>query len=153
MNSRMSKQNVDDYLQQGIHGAKEINPDERRKFLGTLRERVVVALNKPEVRKKQIAPEFKRLLEENKGAQIFLNGNMSYSYYSKYIGLAEEMGVSYKIVTNKEHDSEYGLVLAYDYAIDKENISLAKTSEPIIEQQPTESKGIVSIVKTLFRRK
>jgi len=149
----MSKQSVDDYLQQGIHGAKEINPDERRKFLGTLRERVVVALNKAEVRKQQIAPEFKQLLEENKGAQIFINGNMNYSYYSKYIGIAEEKGVSYKIVTNKEHDSEYGLVLAYDHAIDKEDISLAKTPKPIMEQPPRESKGIVSIVKTLFGRK
>lgn len=150
----MSKQNVDDYLQQGIHGAKETKPDERRRFLGTIRERIVVALTKAEVRRKQIEAEFKQLLQENKDAHIYLNGNMNYASYSKYISLAEEMGVAYKIVTNKEYDTKYGLVLAYDYAIDKEDISLSKKPQPIaIEKQPTAEKSLVSFVKTLFGKK
>jgi uncharacterized protein YueI len=149
----MSKQNLDDILQQGIHGAKQTKPDERRKFLGTIRERVVVALSKAEVRKKQIEPEFKQLLESNKGAQIYLNGNMNYTFYSKYITLAEGMKVPYKIVTNKEHDSEYGLVLAYDYAIDKQDISLSKKPNVKIEEAPPEGTGIFSKVKMLFSKK
>ncbi|MBY0097903.1 YueI family protein [Mesobacillus maritimus] len=149
----MGKQNLDDILQQGIHGAKQTKPDERRKFLGTIRERVVVALSKAEVRKKQIEPEFKQLLESNKGAQIYLNGNMNYTFYSKYIALADGMKVPYKIVTNKEHDSEYGLVLAYDYAIDKEDISLSKKPIVKIEEAPHEGTGFFTKVKTLFSKK
>jgi uncharacterized protein YueI len=149
----VGKQNVDDILQQGIHGAKQTKPDERRKFLGTIRERVVVVLTKAEVRSKQIEPEFKHVLEKNKGAQIYLNGNMNYTFYSKYITLAEEMQVHYKIVTNKEHDSEYGLVLAYDYAIDKEDISLSKKPNLQIEEATKEGTGIFSKVKTLFSKK
>lgn len=150
---RMVKQNVDDYLQQGIHGAKEIKPDERRRFLGTIRERVVVVLTKAEVRREQIEPEFMQLLKDNSSAQIFLNGNMNYTYYSKYIALAEKMNVAYKVVTNKEHDSEYGLVLAYDYAIDKEDITLSKQNKPIFEEAPADKNGLFSFVKNLFQKK
>jgi uncharacterized protein YueI len=149
----MGKQNLDDILQQGIHGAKQTKPDERRKFLGTIRERVVVALTKAEVRKQQIDHEFKQLLEKNKEAQIYLNGNMNYTFYSKYIVLADRMKVPYKIVTNKEYDSEYGLVLAYDYAIDKEDISLSKKPKVQIEEATNEGTGIFSKVKTLFSKK
>ncbi|WP_316252510.1 DUF1694 domain-containing protein [Bacillus aquiflavi] len=49
----MVKPTVDDYLQKGIYGQKEIKPDERRKFLGTLRERVIVALKQSQVREKK----------------------------------------------------------------------------------------------------
>ncbi|MGM0902099.1 MAG: YueI family protein [Bacillota bacterium] len=151
----MGKQNLDDILQQGIHGAKQTKPDERRKFLGTIRERVVVALTKAEVRKKQIEPEFKQLLETNKGAQIYLNGNMNYSFYSKYITLADGMKMPYKIVTNKEHDTEYGLVLAYDYAIDKEDITLSKKPNLKLDEALNENEGtgIFSKVKTLFSKR
>ena len=38
------KSTLEEYLEQGIHGKKEINPEERRKFLGTIRERIVIAL-------------------------------------------------------------------------------------------------------------
>lgn len=144
---------IDDYIQQGIHGAKEIKPDERRRFLGTLRERVVVALTKAEVRSKQAESEFKRILEENKEAHVYLNGNMNYDALSKYIKLAEDLAVAYKIVTNKEHDSEYGLVLAYDYAIDKEDIALAKNKKIVAVEEIEETKGFGSFIKSLLGKK
>ncbi|MBM4764541.1 DUF1694 domain-containing protein [Bacillus sp. B15-48] len=147
------KENIEEYLQQGIHGAKEIKPDERRRFLGSLRERVVVALTKAQVRQDTIELEFKRILEENKEAKLYLNGNMNYPALSKYIQLAEEKSVGYKIVTNKEHDSEYGLVLAYDYAIDKEDITLAKAKKNFPIKTSTGGKGFGSFVKTLFRKR
>ncbi len=50
----MKKSDVEDYLTQGIHGAKETNPDERRKFLGTLRERVEIALIQGQVMEESI---------------------------------------------------------------------------------------------------
>ena len=148
----MAKKSMDDYLQQGIHGAKEINPDERRRFLGTLRERVVVALTQGEVRRKKVEPELKRILVENKDAHLYLNGNMNYSALSKYINAAEAIGNAYTIVTNKEFDSQFGLVVAYDYAIDKGDITLPKKINPIAAQSATGNKGLVSFMKTLFRK-
>jgi len=131
---------IDDYLQQGIYGKKEINPDERRKFLGTLRERVVIALKQSQVREDGTYQEVDVALRENKMAHLFLNGNMDYEYISKYKKLADKYGVDFTIVTNKEYNSELGLVLAFDYAIDKENIYVEKEKIDL-QQASTKKKG------------
>jgi uncharacterized protein YueI len=136
----MGNNKVDDYLQQGIHGAKQTKPDERRRFLTTIRERVVIALTQGEVMRKGVEPEVERLMDENRDAHLFLNGNISYRYLSEYIKAAEKRGIEFTIVTNKEYDSELGLVLAHDHAIDKEEIYLSKKVRPNINPVMTEKK-------------
>ncbi|MCM3666582.1 YueI family protein [Mesobacillus subterraneus] len=144
----MSNNKIDDYLQQGIHGAKQTKPDERRRFLTTLRERVVIALTQAQVMKKGVEPQIEQLMDENPQAHLFLNGNISYTYLSKYIKAAEKRDIEFTIVTNKEYDSELGLVLAHDHAIDKEDIYLSKKISPVA-QPAKEKKGFFS---KLFRR-
>ena len=52
----VKKPTVDEVLQQGIYGALETKPDERRKYLGTIRERIIVALKKSQVAESEILP-------------------------------------------------------------------------------------------------
>lgn len=125
----MERSNVDEYLQQGMYGQKQTKPDERRKFLGTIRERIVFALTQRQVRRKGTLRQAESLMKENGGAHLFLNGNMSYTYLSKYIKLAEKYGIHYTMVTNKEHNTDIGLVLAYPHAIDKEEIYIDENQE------------------------
>ncbi|MDQ0414971.1 uncharacterized protein YueI [Mesobacillus stamsii] len=139
----MSNSKMDDYLQQGIHGAKQTKPDERRRFLTTLRERVVIALTQREVIRNGVEPEVEQLMDQNQDAHLFLNGNLSYPYLSEYIKAAEKRGIEFTIVTNKEYDSELGLVLAHDYAIDKEDIYLSK-KKPMPKTAPVKKKGFFS---------
>ncbi|WP_019241780.1 MULTISPECIES: YueI family protein [Bacillus] len=149
----MSKKTVEDIIEQGIYGVKEINPDERRKFLGTLRERIVIALTAPQVREKNVQTELDEEMRKNKQAKLYLNGNVDYSYLSKYIQKAKSYNITFTIVNNKEHNSEIGLVLAYDYAIDKENIFLQNESKgnnsPIKQPQ----KSGFSFLKKIFAKK
>ncbi|MBO1514314.1 YueI family protein [Metabacillus bambusae] len=128
-------ENIDDYIKQGIHGVREIKPDERRKFLGTLRERVLVVLTKQQVREKGTYKEVEELMKKNIEATLFLNGTMNYNYLSDYIKLANQIGSKFLISTNKEYDSELGLVLAYDYAINKEDIYIEKPKDTLEEEQ------------------
>ena len=118
----MAKKTVEDILEQGIYGPKEINPEERRKFLGTLRERIVLALFSAQVRGEHVQPELLEEMKRNSGARLYLNGTIDYSYLSKYIKSANQYGIPYKMVTNQGRETNIGLVLAYDHAIDKENI-------------------------------
>lgn len=141
--------NIDDYLQQGIYGQKQTNPDERRKFLGSLRERVVIALKQPQMREDGTYPQVEEALKANSKAHLYLNGNMNYSYLSKYIKLASGYKVEYTIVTNKEHNSEIGLVLAYDYAIDKPEIFVKR--QTVKAETKKAKKG--SLFAKLFKRK
>ncbi|OAS82882.1 hypothetical protein A6K24_12250 [Metabacillus litoralis] len=142
-------ENIDDYIQQGIHGVREIKPDERRRFLGTLRERVLVVLTKQQVREKGTYIEVEELMKKNKEATLFLNGTMNYTYLSDYIKLANQIGTKFLISTNKEYDSELGLVLAYDYAINKEDIYIEKQKD-VFEEEPEDDHHLIHFFKKLF---
>lgn len=146
----MSKPNVEDYLQQGIYGKKEINPDEKRKFLGTFRERVLIALTQSQVREHDIYQEVEDAIKKNKEAKLLLNGNMDYSHLSKYTKLCNQYGLDYTMVTNKEYDTDLGLVLAYEYAIDKEEIFVTQKKVKFEEKNEQDKKGVFSIFKKVF---
>lgn len=145
----MSDSKMDDYLQQGIHGAKETKPDERRRFLTALRERVEVALTVDQVMESEVYEQVESLMKENASAHLFLNGNLDYSYLSKYIKIAKEINLEYTIVTNKDFNSDLGLVLAHDTAIDKEEIFIKK--EVAWEEAKQEKKGFLSIFQNIFK--
>ncbi|HEY2421173.1 MAG TPA: YueI family protein [Neobacillus sp.] len=137
----MKKPSVEKVLQQGIFGPLETKPDERRKFLGTLRERIIVALRKLQVGELEIYPEVEQEMQRNPQAHLYLNGSMSYEELSKYVKLAAKYKLDHTIVANKEHDTEIGLVLAMDHAIDNDEIYITK-----IEPVP------VKVKKSLFEK-
>lgn len=143
----LKKTTVDEVLQQGIYGPLETKPDERRKFLGTLRERIIAALTKSQVGEMEVYPQVEQHMKENPQSHLFLNGNMSYESLSKYVKLATKYKIEHTIVTNKEHDSEIGLVLAMDHAIDKEEIYITK--KVTVQQEVKKNKGFFA---KLFKR-
>ncbi|MEH7334079.1 YueI family protein [Neobacillus drentensis] len=138
----MKKQTVEEVLQQGIHGPMETKPDERRKYLGTLRERIIVALLKNQVAETKVYPQIERYMKENPRAHLFLNGSMSYENLSKYVKIATKNKIEHTIVTNKGHDTEFGLILAMNYAIDKEEILITKNVP--INQPAKKKKGLLA---------
>lgn len=144
----MSK-NIDDYLNQGMYGPQETNPDERRRYLGTIRERVVCVLTKNQVRENGIYSEVEDFIRENKKATLILNGNMNYDYLSDYIKLANKYNLKFTLSTNKEYDSELGLVLAHDYAINKEDITIKKEAS-VIQEKKAKDHSIKNFFKKLF---
>ncbi|MEI2464617.1 YueI family protein [Niallia taxi] len=145
----MSNPNLDDYLQQGIYGAKETKPEERRKFLGTIRERVVLALLQNQVSEANVYKEAEEAIKGNKGAKLYLNGHLDYSYLSKYLKLANEQNMEYTMVTNNDYNSEIGLLIAYDHAVDKEDIYV---NEPAVEKKPDQPKEKKGFFAKLFNK-
>ncbi|WP_175986622.1 YueI family protein [Bacillus sp. Marseille-Q1617] len=144
----MSKPTIDDYLENGMYGQKQTKPDERRKFLGSLRERIVIALTQNQVREKKVYREVEASLKEHPGAKLLLNGNMNYDYLTKYIKLANQHGVSFSMVTNKESQTDIGLLLAYDHAINKEEIYVEKQSaKPVNNKPEPKKKSLFSKIK------
>lgn len=141
-----NKPNIDDYLQEGIYGVRETLPDERRKFLGTIRERIVIALKKGQVREEEIYPEVEQVMQQYKEAKMYLNGHMNYEPLAKYTRLADKYEMPFKMVTNQDYNSEIGLIIACDDAIDKETIYAPKRPEK------EEIKQRKSFIERLFDR-
>lgn len=143
----MERKTVEDVLQQGIYGPLETKPEERRKYLGTLRERIIVALTKNQVAETNIYPQVEQSMKEYPQAQLLLNGNMAYEELSKYVKLAAKNKIEHKLVTNKEHGTDIGLVLAMNTAIDKKEIYVSPKVQ--IPEQLPQKKGLFA---KLFKR-
>ncbi|CAM3959474.1 YueI family protein [Lederbergia lenta] len=136
----MKNSNVDEYLQNGIYGTKQIKPEERKKFLGTLRERIVSVLTKSQVMEHGVYPEVETLMDEHPEATMLLNGDLDYSFLSDYIHLARKKNIPFSIVANQNTKTDIGLVLAYDYAINKEEIYITKNkNKNIVMKKPKKS--------------
>ncbi|WP_076558505.1 YueI family protein [Salimicrobium flavidum] len=147
----MNKRDVDDYLQEGIYGAKETKPGERRRFLGTLRERVVLVLDKGQVMQKQGMDELAEQMEEHPDAKLLLNGEIRYKFRKPYSRLADQHGIHTTSVSNQENDTDVGVILTVDYPIEKETIEV-KTDIPSKETKDSpRGKGVKGFLKWIFK--
>ena len=118
----MKEESVDFYLQQGIFGHAEAKPDERRMFLGSLRERALLALTKGQVSRNKPYQEVEQILKANRQATVLLNGELSYASYSQYVKMANAAGCSFKVVNHHEAHSPFGLVIELPNAVNQEHI-------------------------------
>lgn len=118
----MKEESVDFYLQQGIFGHAETKPDERRMFLGSLRERTLLTLTKGQVSRNQPYQEVEQILKAHRQATILLNGELSYASFSQYVKMANAAGCSFKVVNHHEAHSPFGLVIELPNAINQEHI-------------------------------
>ncbi|MFA3773472.1 YueI family protein [Bacillus safensis] len=118
----MKEESVDFYLQQGIFGHAETKPDERRMFLGSLRERALLALTKGQVSRNKPYHEVEQVLKANRQATVLLNGELSYASYSQYVKMANAAGCSFKVVNHHEAHSPFGLVIEMPSAVNQEHI-------------------------------
>ncbi|MBY0596043.1 YueI family protein [Bacillus bingmayongensis] len=118
----MANKNVEDYLQEGIHGQKQNKPEERNMYLSTLRERVAIALTIGQVMQSNVYTEVANSMRTSQSLQLYVNGSITYPHLSKYIKLANEKNVPFTIVQNKGTHTPIGLVLAHSTAVDKEQI-------------------------------
>jgi uncharacterized protein YueI len=74
---------------------------------------------------------------------------MDYQYLGKYIKLAMSHNIPYKIVLNKDHNSDLGLVLAENNAINKEEIHIEKKFQA---QQVIKKKSFKAFFKRFVKK-
>ncbi|MFC7063194.1 YueI family protein [Halobacillus seohaensis] len=145
----MKKANVDDYLQEGIYGSKETKPSERKKYLGTLRERVVLVLTKSQVMQEVGLEELSKRIKEHKDSKLLLNGEISYRFRKPYKSLANQNDIHTTTVSNQENETDLGAILTVDYAVEKENIHVEIKETP--ERESREKGGWKEFFKSLFK--
>ncbi|MFC4024816.1 YueI family protein [Oceanobacillus longus] len=149
----MSKKSVDDYLTDGLYGTRLPKENERIKFLGTLRERIVLALTIGQVMTDSGINKLEEAIKENPKAQLLINGHVPYRFLKAEKALANKYKIHYTTITNNEKDTDIGAVLTYDYAIEKENIFFEEeqqNEESEAVSEPDDQKSIFSKVKKWF---
>ncbi|RSK26847.1 DUF1694 domain-containing protein [Bacillus sp. HMF5848] len=116
------KENVEEYLDRGLQGTPELRRAERQEYLTVFRERIILALSDKQVRNARIYEPIVKEMKHYSKAHLYVDGELNYTYLSKYVKLAQGMGVPITIVNDVSTHTDIGLVLAVDYAIDKSEI-------------------------------
>ncbi|RKQ33227.1 YueI family protein [Oceanobacillus halophilus] len=149
----MSDKDVNDYLTEGMYGTRLPKEEERKKFLGTLRERIVLALTIGQVMTDKGIEKLEDAMKQNKKAKLLINGHVDTRFMTEEKKLANKYNIPYTIIRNEENNTDIGAVLTYDYAIDKEDIFLEESVEEVTDKkEDTEKKqgSLLSKMKKWF---
>ena len=119
-----NNKNIDDYLTEGMHGTRLPKQAERDYFLGTLRERVILALKIGEVMRDKGLKELDQLMRQYPEAKLIFNGRVAHRFQVEEKKLAAKHHIDYTVITNEENETDIGAVLALDTAVDRDKIYL-----------------------------
>lgn len=130
--------NVQDYLEKGLYGTPQIKPDEKRRYLGTYRERVIFAINLTELSNKNFHILATKYFKEFPGGTLLVDANIPSSYQQEILKLTKKTKQAFKLVNSdkKAVDStDIVCVYALDYAVNRDSITLDydKIQKKIIE--------------------
>ncbi|WP_161993110.1 YueI family protein [Sediminibacillus terrae] len=142
----MSKENIDNYLEEGMYGAKQTKPAERKRYLGTLRERILLALDKSQVMQQEGFEELAAEMKANPEAKLLLNGKINSRFFKEYKKIARQHNIRYTAVTNKQAETDIGAILTSQSAVDRETIFIEK-EEARTSIETDSSQGFKSKIK------
>lgn len=142
-------------LLQKASGETRLHPDEQRQFLGTFRERVLLALSFDEVARPDVQEQFSTLChtlsQETSPIFLKLSANLADSLQIILIKTAQEEGITTTITEEKTAASPYALVFHADTALNREDISLMGQFPQLLQRPPKTKPQKNSFWKTLFR--
>ncbi|GMA70125.1 hypothetical protein GCM10025879_13710 [Leuconostoc litchii] len=110
------------------NGTPKINPDEQNRYLGTFRERVIVAIKVSQLGKSDIQSKFATALKSHSIGKVLIDQQLVGDYFTTYVGLATQSKHTFTLLSdaNKSahQDDPIAIVLAADTAINVDNIYL-----------------------------
>ena len=146
------KKDVNEFLMDGIYGTRLPKQEERNKYLGTLRERIVLALTIGQVMTDKGLKALKEEMLQHPNAKLIFNGAVANKFLTEEKQLAEKHHIPYTVMMNDEVETHIGAVLAYDDAIDKEDIFIKDEPTTAKQQKNTKNNSILNkVINNLFK--
>ncbi|WP_155285980.1 YueI family protein [Lacticaseibacillus zhaodongensis] len=126
--------NVQDHLTNAIFGARVTKPDERRHYLGSLRERVELRLTNHDMAIPSTVRRFRDILPqyENKDLSVLINGKQGNGITGPYVKLCAENSIPFTLINNDNAQLDpdaNGLLIVARTAVNQENIDLPPLPE------------------------
>ncbi len=131
-----SKSELEQKLIAGIHGAPEIKKEEKKRFLGEFRERIIKALTLEQVHEEGTYPEILDAIRCPKAKQLIISRKVDLDYARDYINLARQEGLAFTTVDDPDFKGPIALIISADEAVDIEEIHVKSREERL------RSKGI-----------
>lgn len=126
-------------------GEHRIHPDEQRRYMGTFRERVVLAIPFSDAEEAEFQEKFTTICEhylvEYQPLTLKISPKLTDRLQIVYLKTAQEKGMVASIIDEKMADSPFALLLHTNHAVDVENIELSAhfattTGDKTVEKIP-----------------
>lgn len=118
----MSEKDYLDDVQQtltiGIIGPPIIKEEERNLYLGEFKERVLLALTREEVARKENNNKAKTAMEDPRAVAVIVHDQVPYANYQNYRKLAEAHNLEFTVRYGPDFKGDLGLVVVSDKALD-----------------------------------
>ncbi|AVW10808.1 YueI family protein [Lactiplantibacillus paraplantarum] len=118
-----------DRIETAMHGTPKLHPDEQRKYLGTFRERVEVAITVAQVKQASYVDALNQAFAAHPDDQLYINGNLEQELIGPYIKAASQANIKFTIKTDdiyRTADDNYALVFTAATAINQDVIDIAQ---------------------------
>lgn len=111
------KSNLEKTIAVGVHGAPELRRDEKRRFLGFFRERVIEALTFSQIRTKEGLEVMGKALEDTRAVELVIH-QRARAVAMPLIVQARRKGLDFTIVSNPDFVGEIAVILVAKDAVD-----------------------------------
>lgn len=122
LKKQQQKSKLEQQAASGLQGGLELKKDEKAKFLGQFKERVLKALTFEQVEKAGVYPEVVEAIKDKRADKLIINRNVNNQAAKEYINLSRECNLSFKRVQSPEFVGDIGLVVASNQAVKVDDI-------------------------------
>lgn len=117
--------NLNDRIENSIHGPKDLNIDEKNQYLGNLRERVYLSVSSSELNDKKLMSVFFAHFKDYAPYQIYLNGHLqSNPVMNKIIADCAKTNTKFSIVTKENYHIDIAILVVANTAINEPVIDI-----------------------------
>lgn len=138
---------IDKKLIEAAAGERRFNPDQHRRYLGTLAERVILSISLADAANPAIQNSFPTMLESlqanHPDLQVKLSDHLDQKVSMTYLKTAQDLGITATIVAEDKAQSPYGIIVhgqeAVEVADPDVNKVFAQLLTPKEEKSPKKS--------------
>ncbi|MFD1430504.1 YueI family protein [Lacticaseibacillus mingshuiensis] len=134
---------MQDHLNSALYGPPQTKPDERRHYLGSLRERTALFVDNQTLREPTTLAQVQPLLKQyaaQANFKLLLNGKLPAELTAPYMTEATQLGLPFTLVsdeTAQPEETACGLLITSDEAIDHADIFLPKQAAQAPKDKPS----------------
>ena len=128
-----SETKLEKVIEQGIYGPPELRREEKNKYLGVFRERILIALTKEQVEEPGVYPEVISALRDVRASKLVMRRDVDLIRARDYLDLAKKMKVAFKRVDLPGLKGDIGLVIASSSGIDVPDILTKDRKSRLLE--------------------
>lgn len=144
-----------EHAAQGI--TSQTCPDERRRYLGSLRERVLIRMTVEETNNQKLDTLFLKHIDDYKGYTILINGKMPQNdFISKLMELCSQKDIKFTLINDdnaKDEPNATGILVVSKTAINHYRVEINQVYAPEVPNEQLTERKKPSFWDRLFRKK